>query len=176
MPRRLPQPVGIAALAGYVACVLAANWAIDRFGFVPVGFGLEAPAGVYLAGATFTLRDLTQDALGRSWVLIAILVGAVLSAAISPRFALASGIAFGVSELVDLAVYTPLRERGLLRAVAASNAVGLVADSALFLWLAFGSLDLLAGHVLGKVWMTMVAIALLALLRPWRLAVARSSA
>ena len=94
--------------------------------------------------------------------------------AISPRFALASGVAFGVSELVDLAVYTPLRERGLLRAVAASNAVGLVADSALFLWLAFGSLDLLAGQVLGKVWMTVVAVALLALLRPWRLAAARS--
>lgn len=174
MPRRLPQPVGLAALAGYVGCVIAANWAIDRFGFVPVGFGLEAPAGVYLAGATFTLRDLTQDALGRAWVLAAILVGAVLSAAISPRFALASGVAFGLSELVDLAVYTPLRERGLLRAVAASNVVGLVADSALFLWLAFGSLDLLAGHVLGKVWMTVVAIALLAMLRPWRLAVVRS--
>lgn len=173
MRRRLPVPVGIAALAGYALCVLLANWAIDRFGFVPVGFGLEAPAGVYLAGATFTLRDLTQDALGRAWVLAAILAGALLSALISPRFALASGLAFGASELIDLAVYTPLRDRGLLRAVAASNAVGLVADSALFLWLAFGSLDLLAGQVVGKLWMTVVALALLGLLRPWRVAAAR---
>lgn len=174
MPRRLPTPVGVAAFAGYVGCVLAANWAIERFGFVPVGLGLEAPAGVYLAGATFTLRDLTQDALGRRWVLVAIAVGAALSAAVSPGLALASGVAFGLSELVDLAVYTPLRERGLLRAVAASNAVGLVADSALFLWLAFGSLDLLGGHVLGKVWMTVLAVALLAAVRPLRAVPARA--
>jgi hypothetical protein len=45
--------------------------------------------------------------------------------------------------------------------VALSNTVGLVVDSALFLALAFGSLEFLAGQVVGKLWMTVLAVALL---------------
>ena len=148
-------------LAAYIATIFAANWAISTFGFVPVGFGLLAPAGVYFVGAGFTFRDLAQESVGRIWIVAAIVIGAGLSAFVSPQFALASGVAFGLSEFADFAVYTPLRERGWLRAVAASNAVGLVVDSMLFLWLAFGSLDFLAGQIVGKAWMTLLAIGLL---------------
>lgn len=148
-------------IAAYIATIFAANWAIETFGFVPVGFGLMAPAGVYFVGAAFTFRDLAHEAVGRWWIVAAIVVGAGLSAIVSPQFALASGVAFLLSETADLAVYTPLRERGWLRAVAVSNAVGLVVDSALFLWLAFGSLDFLPGQVIGKAWMTVLAVALL---------------
>jgi uncharacterized PurR-regulated membrane protein YhhQ (DUF165 family) len=75
--------------------------------------------------------------------------------------ALASATAFLVSEAADYLVYTPLRRRGWLRAVAASNVVGLAVDSALFLWLAFGSLTFLWGQVWGKVWVTALAVAML---------------
>ena len=148
-------------LALYIATIFAANWAIQTFGIVPVGFGLMAPAGVYFVGAAFTFRDLAHEAVGRGLIVLAILIGAALSAIVSPQFALASAVAFGVSELADFAVYSPLRERGWLRAVAVSNAVGLVLDSILFLWLAFGSLDFLPGQIVGKAWMTVLAIALL---------------
>lgn len=37
----------------------------------------------------------------------------------------------------------------------ASNLVGLAVDSAVFLTLAFGSLDLIAGQIIGKLWMTL---------------------
>lgn len=134
--------------------MLAANWAIASFGVVPVGFGLAAPAGVYFAGAAFVLRDGLQESWGKGWTVAAILLGAALSLLVSPGFALASGAAFLASELLDLAVYTPLRRRGLLGAMLASNAAGLLADSALFLWLAFGSAELLAGQIVGKVWAT----------------------
>src|SRR5215217_9103174 len=127
-------------LVGYVAVIVLANWAISQFGFVPVGFGLMAPAGVYFAGLAFTLRDLVQEQLGRTWTVVAILAGAAVSAVISTQFALASGIAFLLSELADFAVYTPLRSRNWLAAVAVSNVVGLVLDSVVFLALAFGSL------------------------------------
>ncbi len=152
----------------YVATIFGANWAISTFGFVPVGFGLLAPAGVYFAGVAFTLRDLTQERLGKGWTVAAIVLGAALSALVSPRFALASGVAFLLSELCDFAVYTPLRERSWLGAVALSNTVGLLVDSALFLWLAFGSLDFLAGQLLGKGYMTALAVLLL---WGWRVAV-----
>ena len=155
-------------LIAYILTIFAANWAISRFGAVPVGFGLLAPAGVYLAGLAFTLRDLTQERLGRAWVVAAIVGGAVLSAVISPQFALASGVAFLVSEFADLAVYTPLRERHWLGAIAASNVVGLVLDSVLFLTLAFGSLEFLTGQIVGKAWMTLLAVLLITMWRRGR--------
>lgn len=111
---------------------------------------LRAPAGVHLAGLAFTLRDLTQERLGSVPTLLAI------------------GSAFLLSELADFAVYTPLRERNWLGAVAASNLVGLVVDSALFLTLAFGSLEFFGGQVIGKLWITALAILLLTLWRRGR--------
>ena len=78
-----------------------------------------------------------------------------LSYFVAPAFALASGVAFLVSELADLAVYTPLERRSWIGAVALSNTVGLVVDSMLFLALAFGSQEFLAGQVVGKAWMTL---------------------
>ena len=42
---------------------------------------------------------------------------------------------------------------------------GLVVDSIVFLWLAFGSLDFLLGQIIGKAWMVLLAIPLVAYLR-----------
>lgn len=120
-------------LLAYIATIFAANWAIATYGLVPVGFGLLAPAGVFFAGLAFTLRDLTQDTLGRVGVLAAILIGAALSGVFGGALALASGAAFLLSESLDFAVYSPLRQRNWLGAVFASNVVGLIVDSAVFL-------------------------------------------
>jgi queuosine precursor transporter len=158
-------PVGLACAIGFLATVFGSNWAIQRYGLVPVGFGLSAPAGVYFAGLAFTLRDLTQRVLGRGGVVMAIAVGAGLSVMVAPRYALASGAAFLLSELCDFAIYTPLEQRGWMSAVAASNAVGLLVDSVVFLGLAFGSLSFLTGQVVGKTWMTLLAIVVLLPLR-----------
>jgi uncharacterized PurR-regulated membrane protein YhhQ (DUF165 family) len=67
--------------------------------------------------------------------------------------------------LADFAVYTPLARRRLITAVVASSVVGLVVDSIVFLWLAFGSLDFLAGQVVGKAWMVLLSIPFVAWLR-----------
>ncbi len=153
--------MGALWLAAYIATIVAANVAIATFGVVPVGFGLVAPAGVYAAGLAFTFRDLTRETLGQRAAWVAIAVGALLSALVSPQFALASGVAFGLSEAADALVYEPLRRRGWGWAVLGSNVVGFTVDSALFLLLAFGSLDFLAGQLVGKGWMTLLAVALL---------------
>lgn len=151
----------------YIATVVAANWMISVVGLVPVGFGLVAPAGVYAAGLALTTRDLTQDSLGQRWVIVAIVAGAALSALLSPALALASGAAFLVSEVADFAVYTPLRQRRWLIAIVASNAVGALIDSALFLWLAFGTLDFLVGQLVGKGWATLGAVLFLGVWRTY---------
>jgi len=124
--------------------------------------GLMAPSGVLLIGVALVLRDAVHEYFGSKIVLGAILVGAALSAFVAPApLVIASGVAFLLSELADMAVYTPLRKKRLAMAVLASGVVGAVVDSAVFLWIAFGSLDYLAGQVVGKAWMTIGAAAFL---------------
>lgn len=167
--------LGLAAVAAYVGTLFAANWFLAHVGraelpggphTIPVGFGVRAPSGVLWIGVALTLRDVVQATLGRRAVVAAILAGAALSYTVAPAFALASAVAFLVSETFDLLVYTPLAERGRwFAAVGASNTVGAVVDSLLFLALAFGSVALLPGQVLGKLWATLAALLVLPLVR-----------
>lgn len=163
MPVR--RVVGFTALACFIATIFVANWAVARYGFVPVGFGLTASAGTYFIGMAFTFRDIIQNILGRWVSLAAILVAAALSYFVSPAFALASGAAALLGELTDFAVYTPLYKRGWLRALVVANVAGLIVDSALFLWLAFGSVAHVEGQIVGKAWMTALAVVILLPLR-----------
>ena len=155
------KKIGYGSFVGYISTIFLANWAIARFGFVSVGFGLLAPAGVYFVGLAFTLRDTTQRYLGNKMAVLAILIGAGLSYFVSPDFALASGVAFLISEFADYAIYTPLSKKNWLASVGLSNTVGTIVDSALFLYLAFGSLDFISGQIIGKLWMTVIAIIIL---------------
>jgi uncharacterized PurR-regulated membrane protein YhhQ (DUF165 family) len=157
--------IGIAAALAYISTIWAANWLISRYGLIHVGFGLLAPAGVFAAGLALTLRDIVHRTLGVPIVFACIATGAALSWWISPAFAIASATAFAVSELADLTVYTPLEERSWIGAVALSNTVGLVIDSVLFLWLAFGSLAHVNGQIVGKAEMTILAVLVLIPLR-----------
>jgi hypothetical protein len=43
--------IGVAAFAAYVASILGANWLVQHYGVVSVGFGLTATAGTFAAGA-----------------------------------------------------------------------------------------------------------------------------
>ena len=53
----------------------------------------------------------------------------------------------------------------MVLAVVLSSAVGLVVDSVVFLLMAFGSLDFLAGQIIGKGWMVLLAIPFIWLIR-----------
>ena len=145
-----------------------ANWMLGNVGtvcppnspcLIPVAPGLMAPSGVLLIGAALVLRDLVQRRLGVVYSAGAVVVGAILSALVAPpSLVLASGVAFLLSEFADLAVYTPLARRRLVAAVVASSLVGLVVDSIIFLWLAFGSLEFLMGQIVRKGWMVLLSI------------------
>ena len=156
----------LGALAAYAATVPVANWMISHIGqcfpsgpcLIPVGFGLFAPSGVLMVGAALALRDYVHREMGGKAAIAAIAVGGTLSAIFSPpALVLASCLAFVISEIADFAVYAPLAQRRMALAVLASGIVGAAVDSAAFLWVAFGSLDFLAGQVLGKVWITLAA-------------------
>jgi uncharacterized PurR-regulated membrane protein YhhQ (DUF165 family) len=150
----------IVPAAAFLGCILAANYATTRWGMVPVGFGLMATAGTYFAGATFVLRDLIHDLAGRRFVFALIALGAALSFAVSaPFIALASAVAFGLSELADLAIYQPLRRRGYIRAAVASNVVGAFVDTVVFLSIAgFPLWQAFPGQVVGKLLITLAVV------------------
>ncbi|MCA1722789.1 MAG: VUT family protein, partial [Thermomicrobia bacterium] len=99
------------------------------------------------------------------WAVLAILIGAFLSAFISKQFAVASGVAFLLGELADFTIYTPMRQRFWLLAMIVANTIGDVVDSAIFLYLAFGSINFIAGQVIGKAYCTLIPVALLWLIR-----------
>lgn len=162
--------VGLVAFVLYVGTVVAANWFVQHVGqptpgggphTIPVGFGYRAPSGVLWIGVAFTLRDVLQSTLGKRATVVAILVGAAVSYGIAPALATASAVAFLASEALDFAVYTPLAATGrVVVAVVLSNVVGLLLDTVVFLQLAFDSLDFWQGQVLGKLWMTALAVVL----------------
>jgi uncharacterized PurR-regulated membrane protein YhhQ (DUF165 family) len=166
-----------APIVGYVASILLANWLIATFPPIVVWPWpeLRAPAGVLAAGFAFSFRDLTQETLGRGFSVLAIVLGAAVSYLVTAdvslggplSLAVASGVAFLLSELLDFAVYTPLRRRGWVRAVIASNLVGQVVDSLIFLAAAFGpgGLTFLAGQIIGKAWCTWATAVLLVAVR-----------
>jgi queuosine precursor transporter len=166
---------GMVFLLLFALTIPAANWLIGHAGtvcrppgpcLVPVAPGLMAPSGVMMAGIALVLRDLVQRRLGVAAATLAVLGGAALSALLAPpALVLASAMAFLLSEFADLGVYTPLARRGLVTAVVASGVVGLVVDSIVFLWLAFGSLEFLLGQVVGKAWMVLLSIPFVAWLR-----------
>ena len=166
---------GLAALAAFILTIPLANWMIGHLGttcvpngpcLIPVAPGLAAPSGVLMAGLALVLRDIVQRRLGIAASAGAIVVGAALSALLAPAaLVLASAVAFLMSELADLLVYTPLQRRRFILAVVLSSLVGLVIDSAVFLQLAFGSLGYLPGQVVGKLWMVVLAIPFLVWLR-----------
>ena len=153
----------------------AANWMIGHVGtvcvphgpcLVPVAPGIIAPSGVLMVGAALVLRDLVQRRLGVEFGIGAIVAGAAISAGLAPpSLVIASAVAFLLSEFADFAVYTPLARRRLVAAVIASSVVGLVVDSIVFLWLAFGSLEFLIGQIIGKLWMVLLAVPLVSYLR-----------
>jgi queuosine precursor transporter len=167
---------GVIFLIFFALTIPLANWLIGHVGtacvapqgpcVVPVAPGVMAPSGVTVVGVALVLRDLVQRRLG-AWVsALAILGGAAISALFAPpSLILASCAAFLLSEFADLGVYTPLARRRLVAAVIASSVVGLVVDSIVFLWLAFGSLDFLLGQVVGKAWMVLISIPFVAWLR-----------
>jgi uncharacterized PurR-regulated membrane protein YhhQ (DUF165 family) len=150
----------------FAGSIPAANWMIGNVGecipggpcVIPVGFGLTAPSGVLVVGAALVARDIIHELEGALEAFVAIVVGSIAALIFArPELVIASAASFALSELADFAVYTPLRRRKLALALFASGLVGAIVDSAVFLFLAFGSLDFIAGQIVGKTLISFVA-------------------
>lgn len=153
---------GIASCSVYVAAIVAANVLTQRFGMVPVGFGLLVTAGTYAAGFALLARDFVHRLAGIRWVWVGIALGVGLSWFLaSPALALASAAAFGIAEVADLVVFVWLRPNGFIRAAWWSNVVSAPVDTVVFLAIAGFPLtwELFVGQLIGKLlWATAVPL------------------
>lgn len=142
----------------YVGLAVLANWLASKY-VVTVPFtAYLAPAGVFCIGAILVLRDWMQQLKGLRWTMPLVPLAGGISYAVGKaagwtsleKIAVASVVAFVVSETVEALVFTPLRRRNLTLAVALSATVGNALDSFLFLSLAFGSQAFFMGNFVGK--------------------------
>jgi len=145
-------------LAGtYIGLVILANWLASRY-VVSVGFGKLAPAGVFCIGGVLVLRDWLQQLRGLLWTMPLVYSAGLASWAIGDaagwtsleKIAVASVVAFTISETVEAVVFTPLRKKRFTLGVGLSATVGNALDSYVFLALAFGSQAFFLGQFLGK--------------------------
>ena len=174
------------AFGSYVFCMWASNWMIGNVGteipggphVIGVGFGLSAPSGVVTIGIALALRDLLQFSSStadspwrdRTSIIstgIAIALGAAVSATTADSaLVVASTSAIVLGEVSDWMGFTSTsprsgsRVRGWAVAVGVGGLLGAVVDSVVFLSLAFGSLQLLPGQVIGKLLGVFVAVVL----------------
>lgn len=157
----------------FVALAVVANWLASRYTITVPLTDLKAPAGVLTIGAAFVLRDWLAQLAGFWWGLAVIpvaggasyLIGELAGWTDLKKIAVASVVAFLVSETVEAVVFAPLRKRNLTLGVLASGMVGNAIDSWLFLTLAFGSLAFFWGNFVGKAEMILVGAALTAFRR-----------
>lgn len=154
-------------VAAMVAIVASANYLVQ----FPVNDWLTWGALTY--PVSYFVTDLTNRWYGAERARRVVYVGFVLAVILSvwlasPRIALASGTAFLVSQLMDVAIFNRLRARAWWRAPLASSVIGSLVDTALFFALAFYATDVPWLTLATGDYAVKVAIALV-MLGPYRL-------
>jgi queuosine precursor transporter len=122
--------------------VVAASNALVRVPFEPFGLADKLTWGAFAYPVAFLVTDLTNRRFGapaaRKAVYAGFALAVVLSLALAtPRIALASGAAFLIGQLLDVAVFSRLRRLAWWRAPLAASLAGSAVDTALFFSLAF---------------------------------------
>lgn len=135
----------LAAMGSMVLVVVAANILVQYpvSGMIgPVNLADILTWGAFTYPAAFLVNDLTNRRFGPAAARKVVLVGFVLAVVLSvwlatPRIAIASGSAFLVAQLLDVAIFDRLRAKAWWQAPVVSSVIGSVLDTILFFSLAF---------------------------------------
>lgn len=116
----------------YILSIVAVNYGFTVVPLIPLPNGEMWPPMSLIVGFIFVIRDFAQREIGHK-ILLAMLVGGVLSWFMaSPEVAVASVVAFAVSELMDWAVYSFTGYRFSQR-ILLSSMISTPVDSVVFL-------------------------------------------
>lgn len=153
--------------AAMTIVVAAANVLVQH----PVeAFGLQDKLtwGAFAYPFAFLVTDLTNRRFGPSAARRAVYIGFALAVVLSvalatPRIALASGTAFLLGQLLDVAVFSRLRRMAWWRAPLAASVAGSAIDTALFFSIAFAGVPEMsapvyfAGFTVVPLWISLAA-------------------
>ncbi len=151
-----------AAVAAMVVVVTASNILVQfpvAVDLGPVHLGDILTWGAFTYPFAFLVSDLTNRHEGPRVARIVVVIGFVVALALSaylatPRIAIASGSAFLIGQLLDIAVFQRLRNRYWLVPPLSASLFGSLLDTAIFFSLAFaplfGFIDLAFGHADGS--------------------------
>lgn len=154
------------ATALFIFTVYGANWLVQHVGPIRVWpTMLLAPAGVYVVGLAFVLRDYVQYQGSKLLALAAIAAGTGLSVLVSPTLAFASACAFAASEVVGLLAFWIGQRRSIVGSVLVAGVLAAALDSYIFLSLAFHSLAFFDGQLVAKLTMSLLAAPVVVLVR-----------
>jgi uncharacterized PurR-regulated membrane protein YhhQ (DUF165 family) len=128
-------------VAAMILIVAASNYLVQ----FPISDWLTWGAVTY--PLSFLVTDLTTRLAGPSRARRVVYVGFALAVVLSiwlatPRIAMASGTAFLVGQLLDIAIFQKLRRGSWWRAPLVSSSLGSVVDTAIFFSLAFAGTGL----------------------------------
>ncbi|WP_163265713.1 queuosine precursor transporter [Chelativorans alearense] len=127
-----------------MAIVVAASNFLVQFPFSYLGLGELLTWGAFTYPIAFLINDLTNRRFGPDAARRVVMVGFVLAMALSvllasPRIALASGSAFLLAQLLDVAIFDRLRKSAWWQAPLISTLIGSALDTVLFFSLAFAA-------------------------------------
>lgn len=143
----------IFAIAAMCAAVSSSNILV-QYPFHYFGLQHILTYGAFIYPFAFLINDITNRRFGASMARLVVYAGFITGLLVSwvlasPRLAIASGTAFLCAQLLDIAVFSPLRKRSWWQAPLAAAICGSCLDTILFFSIAFapvfGFIDIL-GH------------------------------
>lgn len=145
-PSQLILPVAAMAL------VVAASNVLVQHPVEVFGLSETLTWGAFTYPIAFLVTDLTNRRFGPATARRVVYAGFAVAVALSialatPRIALASGTAFLVGQLLDVAVFAKLRRLAWWRAPLAASLAGSALDTAIFFTLAFAGDPAMSGPV-----------------------------
>ncbi|MBZ0162800.1 MAG: VUT family protein [Notoacmeibacter sp.] len=134
-------------IAAMCAVVVLSNYFVQfpvQAAIGPVNLADLLTWGAFTYPVAFLVTDLTNRRFGSAGARRVVVVGFVLAVALSvllatPRIAIASGSAFLVAQLLDVAVFEKLRRSAWWKAPLISSFAGSVIDTLLFFGVAFSA-------------------------------------
>lgn len=121
-------------VGAYIVSIVAVNWMFLSLPAIPTALG-DIYYANFVVGAIFVVRDYAQRQVGHYILLATLLVGILTYFMVDPAIAVASIMAFALSETTDWGVYSftgkPLQQRILI-----SSFMAAPVDTLAFQWLA----------------------------------------
>jgi len=115
----------------YVLLIPLVNWSFAHVPTIPMPDGGAWSPMAVVTGLILVVRDFAQREVGHA-IFLPLVIGIAVSFVMAPpAIALASAAAFGISELVDWAVYS-FSKKPLSKRVLISSAISAPLDSAMF--------------------------------------------